>query len=299
VASAKAGRWVTELRAAGVPVEPVAEPDRMSFAASFVDDPVNRQLGRVTSYQWGERGQVDQPCFPPRLGPRPQPRAKAGIPGLGEHTAEVRQMLGSDKRKVNGDKRVTNRSAGPITDEWITQHFDPLSPALAREFHPTLARARSMCPVAHSDVYSGGFWVLTRYEDVLKVAQDWQTFSSELGITVPAPPVQHKILPVTVDPPLQREFKRLVNAHFTPAKIAPWAEPTRALVNHLIDGFIERGECDFMTEFAGPLPGLAFFGPFTCSSRAASTPRPACSARSCCGSASSRRSPRCSASGPS
>jgi cytochrome P450 len=150
-------------------------------------------------------------------------------------------------------------SAGPITDEWVTQHFDPLSPALAREFHPTLARARSMCPVAHSDVYEDGFWVLTRYEDVLKVAQDWQTFSSELGITVPAPPVQHKILPVTVDPPLQREFKRLVNAHFTPAKIAPWAEPTRALVNHLIDGFIERGECDFMAEFAGPFPGLAFF----------------------------------------
>jgi cytochrome P450 len=35
--------------------------------------------------------------------------------------------------------------------------------------------------------------------------------------------------------------------------------PTRALVNELIDRFIERGECDFMTEFARPFPGLAFF----------------------------------------
>jgi cytochrome P450 len=154
---------------------------------------------------------------------------------------------------------TSNGPAEAITDEWVTRHFDPLSPALGRDFHPTLARARSLCPVARSDAHENGFWVLTRYEDVLKVAQDWQAFSSELGITVPAPAVQTKILPVTVDPPLQRVFKRLVNAEFTPVKIAPWEAPTRVLVNRLIDGFIERGECDFMTEFARPLPGLAFF----------------------------------------
>jgi len=147
-----------------------------------------------------------------------------------------------------------------ITDDWVTRHFDHLSPVFARELHPTLARARSLCPVAHSDQH-GGFWVLTKYEDVLRVAQDWETFSSELGITVPyQPPASSmKILPVAVDPPLQRTFKRLVNAHFTPAKVGPWEEPTRVLVNQLIDAFIERGECDFMTEFARPLPGLAFF----------------------------------------
>jgi cytochrome P450 len=78
----------------------------------------------------------------------------------------------------------TGRPTGPIADEWVERHFDHLSPELARELHPTLARARSLCPVAHSDAY-GGFWVATRYEDVLRVAQDWETFSSELGIGVP------------------------------------------------------------------------------------------------------------------
>lgn len=152
----------------------------------------------------------------------------------------------------------TSESTGPITDDWVEHHFDHLSPELAREFHPTLARARGRCPVAHSDAH-GGFWVVTRYEDVLRTAQDWETFSSELGITVPSPPRQMKILPVTIDPPLQREFKRLINAHFTPAKVGPWEEPTRQLVNNLIDGFIEKGECDFMKGFARPLPGLVFF----------------------------------------
>jgi len=86
---------VTELRAAGVPAELVVEADRGGFAAGFLDDPVNHQLGRVVSYQWGERGRVDQPCFPPRFGPAPRPRARPGIPGLGEHTAEVLESLGN------------------------------------------------------------------------------------------------------------------------------------------------------------------------------------------------------------
>jgi len=88
-----AAAWVTELRAAGVPAEPVVEADRSGFAAGFLDDPVNHQLGRVVSYHWGDRGRVDQPCFPPRFGPAPRPRARPGIPGLGEHTAEVLELL--------------------------------------------------------------------------------------------------------------------------------------------------------------------------------------------------------------
>ena len=87
-ATRDAASWVAELRAAGVPAELVAEPDREGFTAGFVDDPVNRQLGRVVGYRWGERGLVEQPCFPPRLGPGPRPPAAAGIPGLGEHTAQ-------------------------------------------------------------------------------------------------------------------------------------------------------------------------------------------------------------------
>ena len=41
-----------------------------------------------------------------------------------------------------------------------------------------------MCPVARSDAYEGGYWVATKYEDVLRIAQDWETWSNQLGITV-------------------------------------------------------------------------------------------------------------------
>jgi len=145
-----------------------------------------------------------------------------------------------------------------LGDDWLANHFDHLSPALAQPFHSVLARMREHCPVTHSDQH-GGFWVVTDYEDALRIAQDWRTFSSELGFTVPRPEDPPKILPMGVDPPLQREFKRLINAYFTPRAVAEWEVPTRALVNRLIDQFAEQGRCDFMDTFARPFPGLAFF----------------------------------------
>jgi cytochrome P450 len=152
----------------------------------------------------------------------------------------------------------TSSTSGPITDEWCIEHFDYLAPEFARELHPTLARMRALCPIAHSDQHRG-YWIATKYEDVLRVAQDWETFSSELGVSVPETQMTVQAIPEHVDPPLHRVYKRLINAYFTPAAVAPYEQPTRALVTRLIDDFVEAGACDFLTDFARPFPGLAFF----------------------------------------
>jgi cytochrome P450 len=149
-------------------------------------------------------------------------------------------------------------SAGAMPEEWYRDHFDYLSPDLAPGLHPTLARMREGCPVAHSDEY-GGYWVVTKYEDVLAVAQNWEAFSSAHVLSVSSTKGVVRNLPVEADPPEQRVFKRLINPYFTPAAVAKWEEPTRALVTHLIDQFIEQGSCDFMDDFARPYPSLAFF----------------------------------------
>jgi cytochrome P450 len=148
--------------------------------------------------------------------------------------------------------------SGPITDDWCAHRFDHLSPELAAELHETLARMRSDHPVARSEAH-GGFWVVSRYEDVLRVAQDWRTFSSAQGVSVPQTKMVVRALPEHVDPPLHRTYKRLINAYFTPAVVAGYEAPTRDLVTRLIDEFVEAGECDFMADFARPFPGLAFF----------------------------------------
>ena len=146
----------------------------------------------------------------------------------------------------------------PLPDDWCLHHFDHLSARLAATLPETMARMRALCPVARSGQY-GGFWVVSGYEDALGVAQDWATFSSAHGLSVTGAPTVVRNLPVEADPPEQRIFKRLINPYFTPAAVARWEEPTRALVTRLVDGFIADGGCDFMAAFARPFPSLAFF----------------------------------------
>jgi crotonobetainyl-CoA:carnitine CoA-transferase CaiB-like acyl-CoA transferase len=107
--SKAAGAWVSELGAAGVPAELVAEVDRAGFISRFLDDPVGQQLGRVVSFDWGARGRLEQPAFPLRLGPAPRPAARSSIPRLGAHTAEVLCGLG-----INVDELASLVASGTV-----------------------------------------------------------------------------------------------------------------------------------------------------------------------------------------
>ena len=127
-----------------------------------------------------------------------------------------------------------------LSAEWCEHSFDHISPELAQNLHETLATMRADHPVAYSEEH-GGFWVVTRYEDVLRVAQDWRTFSSARGVSVPETKMVVKAIPEHLDPPLHREYKRLINAWFTPAVVAEYEVPTRAVVTRLLDEFVESG----------------------------------------------------------
>ncbi len=94
-ATAPAVWFVTELRRIGLLAEPVGSPDRDAFRQSILDDPVNRQLGRVASYPTSDWGWFEQIGPLLRCGPwaRSGPRILA-LPGIGEHTVEVLCELG-------------------------------------------------------------------------------------------------------------------------------------------------------------------------------------------------------------
>lgn len=146
----------------------------------------------------------------------------------------------------------------PLSDEWCADHFDHQSPELAANLHETLARMRVRCPVTHSDQHDG-FWVVTRFDDVLRVVQDWATFSSAHGVSPGKSTMTVRAIPEHVDPPLHRAYKRLINAWFTAAAVAPYEARTREIVTDLIDAFVDDGGCEFMSAFARPVPGLTFF----------------------------------------
>lgn len=59
---------------------------------------------------------------------------------------------------------------------------------------------------------------------------------------------------LTADPPDHTRFRKLVNLAFSMKRVDALEAHVRAIVTALIDGFIDRGSCDFVAEFAMPLP---------------------------------------------
>ncbi|SHM65031.1 cytochrome P450 [Cryptosporangium aurantiacum] len=145
-----------------------------------------------------------------------------------------------------------------LSDEWCREHFDHLSPDLAATLPETMARVRALNPVARSDAH-GGFWAVTDYRNAMAVARTPEVYSSAHGLSIVGGGGVVKNRPVELDGAEQRLYKNLTSPFFTPAAMAPLEAPVRDLVNRLIDGFADRGECEFMGEFARPLPSLAFF----------------------------------------
>lgn len=145
-----------------------------------------------------------------------------------------------------------------IDADEVLHHFDYRGGGLAHRLHDSLAVLRERCPVAHSDQH-GGYWIVTRHADVVAAAQDWERFSSQLGVGIPGSPSVSLAIPEHIDPPLHREYKRLINRWFTPAAVAPLEAGIRRIARDLVDAFVDRGEVEVMAAFAGPFPGLVFF----------------------------------------
>jgi cytochrome P450 len=128
------------------------------------------------------------------------------------------------------------------------------------------------CPVAHSDggmmrtgaAAPGGMWVVTKHEDVLRVLQDWRTFSSDFSKRAQAENAAGdsalgEMPPISSDPPLHRQFRLLLNPHFTPQVVAAYEPYARRVVTELIDGFIEGGHCDLIAQLTRLFPSRMFF----------------------------------------
>jgi cytochrome P450 len=150
-----------------------------------------------------------------------------------------------------------SNSTTALSSETYREHFDHSSPELSSCFWGTMKAMRAECPVAHSDVY-GGYWIVTRYEDVLRVVHDWHTFTSADGVSHP-PLMPIRTIPLEIDPPMQRLYRQLLNPYMTPKRLEYLTSGTRRVLDRLIDSFIESGTCDFAADLAVPFPGMALF----------------------------------------
>jgi cytochrome P450 len=141
-----------------------------------------------------------------------------------------------------------------LSSQFPDRDWDPLDPEAFRDAHATYADLRRRCPVAFTDRW-GGFWTLTRYRDIVRVAGDARTFISSIQNLVPKSPrngLSRK--PLASDPPEHGYFRRVLNRHFASERLTRLESAFRAQVVRFLEPLIARGEGDAVSELAAHLP---------------------------------------------
>jgi len=140
---------------------------------------------------------------------------------------------------------------------------DLLDPATFAAGHPLALyrELRETSPVHRNPEPRGpGFWALTRYDDVYAVDHDFQNFSSSPTIMIPDPAGEGEgmlgeaKMMLMMDPPQHTGFRKLIRAEFTKPAAAGKGLRLHELARQIVDGVIEKGECDFVAEVAGEMP---------------------------------------------
>jgi cytochrome P450 len=126
--------------------------------------------------------------------------------------------------------------------------FDLYSARIDSDPFPGYALLRERYPCYWSD--SNGLWILSRYDDVARAAQDWHTYSSTAGNMIDELPGRAGATLGTTDPPRHDRLRALVQKAFGRTQLEYLNEPTLELAQLAIGRILQGREFDFVTDFA-------------------------------------------------
>lgn len=154
-----------------------------------------------------------------------------------------------------------------MTGPKTLDQYDLLSAEFQKDNYEFYERAQQEQPVYQmpgTDIY-----VITRREDLKRVSLDFETFSNN---TSPAAlqgenwAVYEEIVECdgwalsralnSADPPEHRRSRKYLDSVLRKKVVQGMRPQIQGVVDMLIDKFIDRGECEFVSEFAVPFPSL-------------------------------------------
>jgi cytochrome P450 len=134
-------------------------------------------------------------------------------------------------------------------------HFNPMDPEFLADPYPTYHRLRAEDPVHRSPL---GFWVLTRYDDVVAVLRDPRCAKEPMIAAVAArlgiPPGTIGLSMLDRDPPDHTRLRGLASKAFTPRVVEALRPRIQQIVDDLLERVAPQGGMDLIEEFAYPLP---------------------------------------------
>jgi cytochrome P450 len=111
---------------------------------------------------------------------------------------------------------------------------------------------------AAEGTYNGGFWVVTRFNEIVDIEQQPSVFSSVPGAFYPLAnmsgdgPMSKHIL--FMDPPEHSRVRRVAMKSFGPRVVAHFDGWIRDIVNETLDEAVQRGSFDWIADVARLIP---------------------------------------------
>ena len=129
--------------------------------------------------------------------------------------------------------------------------YDPFDPAVIADPFPYYRLLQSDAPVF--EVEKHGFFVVSRFDDVENVAQNWEDFSTTWG---PGPQrIESPVASILQsDPPDHTRLRSIIARAFTPRAVKACDALVRQYARERVDALLELGQADLVEEYAIPIP---------------------------------------------
>lgn len=144
-----------------------------------------------------------------------------------------------------------------LQPEWGLTTFDPWDTRITNEnIWPIYRAMREQAPAVHSDAL-GGFWSITRYQEVRAVALDHRGFSSRHALEIGKQnwtENRPRARLIETDAPDHTRYRKVMQAPILQKKMSGFSDSIRASVRQLLARIGDLKEFDIVTDLAEPIP---------------------------------------------
>jgi cytochrome P450 len=129
--------------------------------------------------------------------------------------------------------------------------YDPFDPAVIADPYPYYRVLQREAPVWRDP--ERGFYVVSRFDDVEAVAQNWEDFSTTWG---PGPQrIESPVASILQsDPPDHTRLRSIIARAFTPRAVAASDGLVEEAARECVDAILAAGEADLIDTYAIPIP---------------------------------------------
>jgi cytochrome P450 len=108
--------------------------------------------------------------------------------------------------------------------------------------------------------FTGGHWIATRGELINEIYSNPAQFSSEVIFLPKEAGKQYQMVPTRMDPPEHTPYRKVLDKGLNPTQMRKVEDRVREAAVKLIEGFADKGECEFGLDYAQIFPVQVFMG---------------------------------------